>query len=95
MSKRAIELNLEQNQISSQLRFETELEQLGTHMSSCSLVIGKIPKQNSQLIALLQILKAHLKANTPLLLAGMDKHLSRSQYRLGSAFWTPQSSCQE
>ena len=89
MSKRAIELNLERNQISSQLRLETELERLGTHISSCSLLIGKIPKQNSQLIALLQILKAHLKANTPLLLAGMDKHLSRSQYELLAKHFGP------
>ena len=89
MSKRAIELNLEQNQICSQLRLKTELEQLGTQISSCSLVIGKIPKQNSQLIALLQILRTNLKPSTPLLLAGMDKHLSRSQYDLLAEYFGP------
>ena len=89
MSKHAIEDNLTQNQIHSDMTFETKLEQLSAQLSSSSIVIGKVPKQNSQLIALLQVLRDALKPNTLLLLAGMDKHLSRSQYDLLAKYFGP------
>lgn len=89
MSKRAIEVNLEHNNICSKMTLVTQLEQLGNRLSSSSLVIGKVPKQNSQLIALLQTLRQTLKPNTLLLLAGMDKHLSRSQYDLLAKYFGP------
>ena len=89
MSKHAIEDNLTQNQIHSDMTFETKLEQLSARLSSSSIVIGKVPKQNSQLIALLHVLRDVLKPNTLLLLAGMDKHLSRSQYDLLAKHFGP------
>ncbi len=94
MSKRAIELNLEHHQkdpevSTTPLDIVNDFNALAKKLTSSSVVIGKIPKQKNQFIALLKVLKQNLKPKTPLLLAGMDKHLSRSQYDLVAQHFGP------
>ena len=89
MSRRAIELNLGENAISQSYTFETSLDRLVELHPPPRLVIGRVPKSSNQLAYLLQHLNKWLSPNTLLLLAGMDKHLSRGQYQLLEKYFGP------
>lgn len=91
MSRRAIEINLQENSISRGYSFETSFDRLVDLHPPPSLVIGRVPKSSAQLAYLLQRLHKWLKPNTLLLLAGMDKHLSRGQYQLLEERFGPSS----
>ena len=89
MSRRAIELNIQANQISSSISFEEHLEDFITLHDPPDCVVGRVPKSISQLTALLKKLNRWLAEDTLLMLAGMDKHLSRGQYRQLEACFGP------
>ena len=91
MSRRALELNLELNDLPTKYTFEESLERLITENPSPSLVIGRVPKSSHQLSYLLDRLNEWLEHDTLLLLAGMDKHLSRGQYDLLAKRFGPSS----
>lgn len=85
MSFEATRLNLEANETvidDKGFDFESDLECLIQRSESPDLIIGRVPKSKSQLAYLLSSLKKWVKPGSTLLLAGMDKHLSKGQYDL-------------
>ena len=89
MSRRATELNLLSNQLDTPFTFEGDLEALMTHHQPPDYVIGRVPKAVSQLVYILSHLRGWLKEGTVLMLAGMDKHLSRGQYNQLETYFGP------
>ena len=81
MSRRATELNLKLNRLDAPWVFEESLDQLSAHHPPPHYVIGRVPKSTSQLIHILRTLNQWLDEGAVLMLAGMDKHLSRGQYQ--------------
>lgn len=89
MSRRALELNSKVNHMPLNINFEESLAALTTHHPPPSCVIGRVPKSSSQLEYLLKCLNHWLEPDTLLMLAGMDKHLSRGQYQLLERYFGP------
>jgi len=80
MSREATTLNYQLNNILTPLTFEENLDVLTSHHQPPDCVIGRVPKSIDQLIYILNRLNHWLDDQTLLILAGMDKHLSRGQY---------------
>lgn len=94
MSLEATRLNLKANygdDDESALDFETDLESLIKRPESPDLVIGRVPKGKKQLAYLLSGLQQWVSPGCTLLLAGMDKHLSKGQYDLLDEYFGPAS----
>ena len=89
MSHRATELNFKSNHILTPFSFEGELEVLMSTHQPPDYVIGRVPKAVSQLIYILSQLHGWVKENTVLMLAGMDKHLSRNQFNQLENYFGP------
>lgn len=82
LSKEAVFRNIALNQVNVQLNFFETLEALSSQPCSSKLIIGRVPKTKLHLQNLLQHLQKWAPAGSTLLLAGMDKHLSKSQFDL-------------
>ncbi len=82
LSKEAIYQNIFQNNLDKSLSFLSTIEDLKTHHNSTQLIIGRVPKSKAHLAFLLQQLHQWATEGTTLLLAGMDKHLSKGQFDL-------------
>ena len=89
MSSKALELNFKLNQLPTSLVFDEDLESLINHHQPPNYVIGRVPKAVSQLIFLLSQLRGWVEEGTVLMLAGMDKHLSRGQYDQLETYFGP------
>jgi 16S rRNA G1207 methylase RsmC len=90
MSREAIEQNLKLNDSDLQLDFQADFDCLIDSYRPPSYVIGRVPKSKSQFAYMLQCLNTWLDEGAILLLAGMDKHLSKGQYELiGKYFGEP------
>ena len=84
LSLRAIKQNLEvnaDNSRSSQTEFIHDPEKFA-EQSEASIVLGRVPKAKSQLAYLLSCIRPLLAQDCPLLIGGMDKHLSKGQFDL-------------
>lgn len=92
MSYEAIRENLKANLLSNDdLDYESDLESLVKRPDVPDLVIGRVPKSKSQLSYLLSSLNVWVQPGCVLLLAGMDKHLSKGQYDLLEKYFGPAS----
>lgn len=89
LSFEAIRRNMDDNCLdNSHLVSQTSFDLLSA-MPRPDLVIGRVPKMKSQLAALLVALRQWVPGGCELLLAGMDKHLSRGQFELLSEYFGP------
>ncbi len=94
MSLEAARCNLSRNQDACQsavLDFESSLDDLVKREERPDLVIGRVPKSKAQLAFLLSQLNAWVQEGCTLLLAGMDKHLSKGQFELLEMHFGPAS----
>ena len=91
MSLEATKRNFSINSLHNELDFETDLEELVARSESPDLVIGRVPKSKSQLAYLLARLSQWVAPNCVLMLAGMDKHLSKGQFDLLEKHFGPAS----
>jgi 16S rRNA G1207 methylase RsmC len=93
MSLEAVRLNIKANSNTQdkELNFETDLDKLVKSSDVPDLIIGRVPKSKSELSYMLSRLKEWVKPNCTLLLAGMDKHLSKGQYDLLETCFGPAS----
>ncbi len=89
ISREAIYSNIKQNNLDKSIRFFTQIEDLTAQPNSTQIIIGRAPKSKSHLANLLQQLQQWAQAGCILLLAGMDKHLSRGQFDLLEANFGP------
>lgn len=89
LSHQAIHKNIEQNNEAITLRFLPLIENLKDHTCTADIIIGRVPKSKNQLAYLLQQLNQWAKPGCKLLLAGMDKHLSKGQYDLVEKYFGP------
>jgi len=78
-SREALWSNLALNNVNERPRVVESLSQLTTGDVLFDVVVGRIPKSKDQLRALLVSLRACVTTEGQLLLAGMDKHLSKGQ----------------
>lgn len=95
LSKEGIERNAQLNQIDAKYQFFSEIDQL-VLQDTPKLIVGRVPKSSSQLAYLLSRLHHWLinssstsQLECQLLLAGMDKHLSRGQFDLLARYFGP------
>lgn len=77
----ALRLNAQSNQLVAPKQL-TSLEALFEVAAGADCIIGRVPRVKSQLQAMLVGLRKVVKPGCVLLLAGMDKHLSRGQFDL-------------
>jgi 16S rRNA G1207 methylase RsmC len=94
MSLEATRQNLKRNTEANGdnvLDFESGLEYLVKREERPDLIIGRVPKSKSQLAYLLAELNKWAQEGCTLLLAGMDKHLSKGQYDLLEKYFGPAS----
>lgn len=89
LSREALLRNLELNQLDHEIRFAPILEDFISQPNTARYIIGRIPKSKRQLAYLLQQLNQWASADCTLLLAGMDKHLSRGQFDLLAEYFGP------
>lgn len=89
LSREAIYNNIEANDANKYLDFINLIDELATRPPLASIIIGRVPKSKHQLAFLLQQLHEWAKDGTRLLLAGMDKHLSKGQYDLLEEYFGP------
>tara|TARA_R110001592_G_scaffold43362_3_gene140551 strand:+ start:3683 stop:4822 length:1140 start_codon:yes stop_codon:yes gene_type:complete len=89
LSKEAIYKNIELNNLDKSLRFLPQIEELKDHSNTANIIIGRVPKSKNQLAHLLQQLHQWAQPGCTLLLAGMDKHLSKGQFDLLEAYFGP------
>jgi 16S rRNA G1207 methylase RsmC len=89
LSREALLRNLTLNQCDQETRFVTRIEELTSQPNTARYIIGRIPKSKRQLAYLLQQLNRWVPADCTLLLAGMDKHLSRGQFDLLAQYFGP------
>ncbi len=90
LARKAILDNLALNEpLNPDIPVYTLLEELTTASTAPNYLIGRIPKSKQQLIYLLQTLNKWADPSTLLLLAGMDKHLSRGQFELLNQYFGP------
>ncbi len=88
LSHKAIHENLKDNHQPEQTIY-SDLNQMICDQEPVKLVLGRVPKSNAHLIDQLIKVREWVTPNTKLLLAGMDKHLSRNQFELLSKFYGP------
>lgn len=81
MSREALLLNANENQ-KMPPEVITDITALVNRTQKPNLIIGRVPKSKSQLAYLLQNLHQWAADDCELLLAGMDKHLSKGQFDL-------------
>lgn len=86
-SREALCNNLAINEIEQRPLFFERLVDLSRTDERYDLVVGRIPKSKDQLRALLVTLRALMKPQGQLFLAGMDKHLSKGQLDLVSQYF--------
>lgn len=89
LSKEAIYQNIALNNGEKTLRYLTNIEELSHHANTANIIIGRVPKTKNHLAFLLQRLNAWAQPGCKLLLAGMDKHLSRGQFDLLAEYFGP------
>tara|TARA_R110001592_G_scaffold291131_1_gene560399 strand:- start:32074 stop:33213 length:1140 start_codon:yes stop_codon:yes gene_type:complete len=89
LSREAIYKNIELNSVDKSLRFLTQIEALQDEPNTTSIIIGRVPKSKNHLAYLLQQLNQWAQPGCKLLLAGMDKHLSKGQYDLVETYFGP------
>lgn len=89
LAREALFQNIKRNQLSESLTFFSSIESLKEQPIIGKMIIGRAPKAKSQLAFLLQNLQKLAPANSLLLLAGMDKHLSKGQYDLLEKYFGP------
>lgn len=89
ISREAMYKNIELNNLNKSLVFLPFAEDFKEHENTAEVIIGRVPKSKNQLAFLLQLLNAWAKPGCKLLLAGMDKHLSKGQYDLVAQYFGP------
>jgi 23S rRNA (guanine1835-N2)-methyltransferase len=89
LSKEAIYQNIELNNLDKSLSFLSQIDELNDHPNSSSIIIGRVPKSKNHLAHLLQHLHQWAQPGCTLLLAGMDKHLSKGQFDLLESYFGP------
>lgn len=89
LSREALFQNLKRNQLEGEINFSSCLEAFIAQPNTAHYIIGRIPKSKRQLAYLLQQLNRWAPADCTLLLAGMDKHLSRGQFDLLAQYFGP------
>lgn len=89
LSREALMQNLERNQLPNKLQFTGNIHDFCTTDNTSQFVIGRVPKSKRQLAYLLQHLNSWASEDCILLLAGMDKHLSRGQFDLLAEYFGP------
>lgn len=89
LSKEALLRNLKLNQLDHSIQFAPILEDFTSRPNTARYIIGRIPKSKRQLAYLLQHLNRWACDDCTLLLAGMDKHLSRGQFDLLARYFGP------
>ena len=89
LSREALLRNLKLNQLDHAIQFAPILEDFTSRPNTARYIIGRIPKSKRQLAYLLQQLNRWASSDCTLLLAGMDKHLSRGQFDLLARYFGP------
>jgi len=89
LSREASYKNIELNNLDKSLSFLSLIEELKDYPTSANIIIGRVPKSKNHLAYLLQQLHQWAPPECTLLLAGMDKHLSRGQFDLLEAYFGP------
>ncbi len=89
LSREAMYKNIELNNLDKSLTFLPHAEDFKEAANSADIIIGRVPKSKNHLAFLLQQLNAWAKPGCKLLLAGMDKHLSKGQYDLVAQYFGP------
>ena len=89
LSREALLRNLKLNQLDQGIHFEPFLEAFTSRPNTSRYIIGRIPKSKRQLAYLLQHLNRWACDDCTLLLAGMDKHLTRGQFDLLAKYFGP------
>lgn len=87
-TRRNIKANA-QNLENAVIDFESGLEYLVKRSEQPDLVIGRVPKSKAELAYLLSELNRWVQPGCTLLLAGMDKHLSKGQFDLLETYFGP------
>ena len=89
LAKQAVCANLGRNNLSdltSAIRYVDDIEAL-ENCETPNIVIGRVPKAKAQLSYLACSLRESVEHNTLLMLAGMDKHLSKGQFEAISTYY--------
>jgi 16S rRNA G1207 methylase RsmC len=89
LSREAMYKNIELNHLEKSLVFFPHAEDLKETAATTEVIIGRVPKSKNHLAFLLQVLNTWAKPGCKLLLAGMDKHLSKGQYDLVGQHFGP------
>ena len=89
LSREAIYKNIELNNLDKSLFFLPHAEDFKETVDSANIIIGRVPKSKNHLAFLLQQLSVCAKPGCKLLLAGMDKHLSKGQFDLLEKYFGP------
>jgi 16S rRNA G1207 methylase RsmC len=89
LSKEALLRNLRLNSLNNDIRFAQLPEEFTAYSNHARYIIGRIPKSKRQLASLLSQLNHWAHEGTTMLLAGMDKHLSRGQFDLLGRYFGP------
>ena len=89
LSREALYRNLKRNQLTDDIRFSSAIEDFTKQANTARFIIGRVPKSKRQLAYLLQHLNRWACDDCTLLLAGMDKHLTRGQFDLLAKYFGP------
>ena len=89
LSKEAMLRNLHANNLDTTIQFASRIEEFTCPENKAHWLIGRVPKSKRQLCFLLQQLNRWAPDDCTLLLAGMDKHLSRGQFDLLAQYFGP------